>query len=45
MTPLERKFAKMTPEQAKRAMEAISDQMGMSQKKKTAAKKTTKKKG
>ncbi len=42
MTPLERAYAKMTPEQRKRATEAISNQMGMPPKKKrTAAKKSS----
>lgn len=40
-TLLEKEYEKMTPAQRKRATKAISDMMGMPQKKKT----TTKKKG
>lgn len=42
-TLLERQFEKMTPEQRKKAVKAISAQMGMPQKPKKTAKKTKKK--
>lgn len=42
-TLLERQFEKMTPEQRKKAVKAISAQMGMPQKPKKATKKAKKK--
>lgn len=43
MTNLEKKLMAMTPAQRKKAVAAISDQMGMPPKKKTAAKSRKKK--
>lgn len=43
-TAFEKAFEKMTPAQRKKATREISDMMGMPPKKKTATKKTTKKK-
>lgn len=44
MTKLEQAYAKMTPEQKKRANAAISEMMGMPPKKKSTGKKTNKRK-
>lgn len=44
MTKLEKQYASMTPAQRKSATKAISSMMGMPTKKKSATKKTSKKK-
>ena len=45
MTELEKAFQKMTPDQRKKAVQSISDQMGMPTKKKTTKKTTNSKSG